>query len=142
MKPLRSILLVEDDKDDQLFFLEALATIRNATLFDIAANGKEAVALLERSPLLPDMIFMDIDMPEMNGIECLARLMTIPRLENIPVVILSSATWEMDYARLIGAKAFIKKPSNADILFQQIEQMINLDFVLDSDIANQTFYIS
>ena len=72
MKP-KYILLVDDDIDDQEFFIDALGAIENANLFGVANNGKEALALLANSVPLPDHIFMDFNMPVMNGIECLTE---------------------------------------------------------------------
>ena len=73
MNTSKTIFLVEDDKDDQTFFTECIEKIQNATLFGIAENGKEALDKLEKSLTLPDMIFMDINMPYINGLECLTE---------------------------------------------------------------------
>ncbi|MEP7168524.1 MAG: response regulator [Bacteroidota bacterium] len=137
MNSLKSIFLVEDDKDDQFFFTQALSKIANANLFAIANNGKEAIDKLESSTTLPDIIFMDINMPLMNGIECLAEITKTIKTQHIPVVMLTTDTGSMEVAHQMGAKAFIKKPSNGKILREKLEQMINLDFLADSQIANQ-----
>src|SRR5687767_3422161 len=86
MNTPKSIFLVEDDKDDQFFFTECIEKIENATLYGVASTGREALDKLENSPKLPDMIFMDISMPRMNGIECLTEIIKNPRLKNIPVL--------------------------------------------------------
>lgn len=139
MNTHKNIFLVDDDTDDQLFFIEALSGIENATLYDVANNGQEALYRLEHSLILPDLIFMDINMPVMNGIECLSAIIKNPQIRNIPVVILTTATGEIELVRKIGAKAFIKKPEDGKMLREQLEQMINLDFVTDINVANQTF---
>ena len=139
MKKLKSILLVEDDQDDQFFFTEALSKIENATLYAIANNGKEALDYLESSATLPDIIFMDINMQIMNGIECLTNIMKNPNIRNIPVIILSTSSSQKDLTYSLGAKAFIRKPCDEKCLYSKIEQMINLDFVHDNHIACQTF---
>eukprot|EP01035_Chromulina_nebulosa_P054372 gene54372-74484_t len=74
MMQSKSILLVEDDKDDQEFFIEAIKDIENVTLYFVANNGKEALDKLRNSKVLPDLIFTDINMPVMNGIECLTAI--------------------------------------------------------------------
>ena len=69
MNQLKIILLIEDNKDDQEFFMEALSKIENPTLYDVANNGKEALDRLENSAILPHLIFTDIDLPKvMNGV--------------------------------------------------------------------------
>ena len=139
MNTLKNVFLVDDDTDDQLFFIEALSEIENAALYDVANNGREALDRLENSVVLPALIFMDINMPIMNGIECLSKIIKNPQIRNIPVVILTSDTGQAELVCRLGAKAFLKKPSDSKILRQQLEQLINLDFVADSRIANQTF---
>jgi CheY-like chemotaxis protein len=139
MKSSKSILLIEDDKDDQEFFLEALGEIENATLYDVAGNGKEALSKLQNLLVMPDIIFMDINMPEMGGIECLKEISKHEHTRDIPVVILSSATDEATHARSLGAKAFIKKPLDAKTMLAKLTQMINMDFIVDRVTANRTF---
>jgi CheY-like chemotaxis protein len=139
LKARKNILLVEDDKDDQEFFIEALGEIEYPTLCDVANNGKEALDWLEKSDILPDLIFMDIHMPVMNGIECLSEIKKNPKIKNVPVVVLTTETGQIEITRELGAKAFIKKPGDIKMLREKIEQMINLDFIADSQVANQTF---
>ncbi len=121
----RSILLVEDDTDDQFFFAEALSEVKNALLWGIANNGREAMEKLKSMAPLPDLIFMDINMPVMNGIECLSAIMDRPQTRHIPVIILSTDTGQMEFALRIGAKAFLKKPTDSQMLRSQLERMIN-----------------
>ena len=135
----KSIFLVEDDKDDQISFTECIEEIENATMFGVASNGKEALDKLDNSIQLPDMIFMDINMPYINGLECLTAINNNSRLKNIPVVMLSTDTGQAKLSCSLGAKAFIKKPTDCKTLHAKVEQMINLDFIADSKIANQSF---
>ena len=130
MKQSKSVLLIEDDTEDQAFFIEAISEIENASLYDVARNGKEALKLLQHSLILPDLIFSDINMPVMNGIECLAEIKMNPRTKNIPVIILSSSVAHSAVACSLGAKAFIKKPDNFNLLRDQIVKIINEDFIV------------
>src|SRR5690349_3093073 len=116
MNTPKSIFLVEDDEDDQIFFTMCIENIKNATLYGVANNGREALDKLENSTQLPDMIFMDIKMPRMNGIECLTEIMKTSRIKNIPVVMLSTETSQAQLTRILGAKAFIQKPTNCETL--------------------------
>ena len=139
MKASKTILLVEDDKSDQFFFLEAIKKIEGVSLYYIANNGVEALYKLGHSDELPDIIFTDINMPQMDGIEYLTELKKNPHVKNIPVVILSSETGRIPYIRSLGASAFIKKSSNYRNLQPQIEHVLNMDFARDTEAANQTF---
>jgi CheY-like chemotaxis protein len=135
----KKVFLVEDNRYDQYFFVRALSEIENTILFDIANNGEEALAKLNSSGTMPDIIISDIHMPVMDGIECLAEIVKNPQTKNIPVVMLSTATEQAEQVKKIGAKAFIRKAGDCKLLREQLEQLIHLDFVADSDVANQTF---
>ena len=141
MKKSKSVLLVEDDKDDQNFFITALNEIENTTLYDVAENGKEALDKLRISAVLPDLIFTDINMPVMNGIEWLADKAKSPNLKNIPVVILSSSSPSGDLTRNLEAAAFIKKTSDQDKLRSNIEEVINSDITNNGKISNKIFHL-
>ena len=125
----KNILLVEDDKDDQDFFIEALNKIENTHLFFVAGNGKEAIDKLHNCTTLPDIIFTDINMPVMNGIECLSALRNNPLTKDIPVVFLSSEIVRTELIFKLGARAFIKKSASGKMLQGQLEQMINQTYL-------------
>lgn len=127
----KTIFLVEDDQDDQAFFVEAVNTIENASLYQIANNGQDALDKLEKESTYPDLIFMDINMPLMNGLDCLLEITKDPRIQNIPVIMLSTSNNQQDEARKMGARAFLKKGSDQKVLKSQIEMIINFDFTID-----------
>lgn len=132
MNRVKTLFLVEDDIDDQLFFSEAISELENAMLLDIANNGKEALNRLEKSVILPDLIFMDINMPEMNGIQCLEEIRKKPELKKIPVIILSGSSAEVALAHNLGANAYIEKPSSVTTLRAKLKQAISFDFIVNS----------
>lgn len=136
MKNSKSILLIEDDEDDQGFFIEAINGIDNIRLYHIAKNGKEAIDKLKNSAALPDIIFTDINMPKMDGIECFLEIIKNPRTKNIPVVFLSSDTGKRALTSQLGAKGFIQKPSDNHTLSLQISQMIKLSFPSNNYLPN------
>ena len=127
MKNPKSILLVEDDKDDQEFFLLALKSIENVTLYDVANNGKEALAKLQHADVFPDLIFSDINMPLMNGMEYLSAMTSNPRTSNIPIIMLTTDIRKVDLAMKLGAKACIQKPTDETSLLNQLRQVISAD---------------
>ena len=127
MNDTKKILLVEDDEDDRHFFIEALNQIENADLMDVATSGSEALAKLANYPLLPDLIFMDINMPRMSGLECLEAITDSEQLKNIPVVIFCNSAVESKSMTRLGAKAFIRKSDDAETFKKEIEQVINHD---------------
>ena len=101
---MKNLFLVDDDTDDQEFFIEALSKLENVTLSGIANNGKEALDKLKHSDVLPDYIFLDYNMPLMNGIECLAELKKLPLTKDIPVFMLSTALNRQNLAKELEQK--------------------------------------
>ena len=139
MDSFKSVFLIDDDTDDQESFVQALDRIDCVTLYGIANNGVEAIEHLERSTVLPYVMFMDINMPLMNGFECLTRLRTDNRFKDIPVVILSTSSDQTEKAHRLGATAFIKKPADETKLQLQLEQLMKLNLNVESESAEKTF---
>ena len=126
MNSLKSILLVEDDEDDQIFFVSALSELKNATLFDLANNGKAALERLSNTVVMPDLIFTDFQMPQMNGIEFLREIAKNPKWNNIPVIMLSGSNDLREQALNLGAKAFITKPNTIGKLRDELKKAIQI----------------
>lgn len=115
------ILLVEDDEDDKMLFRNAIQKISKDIKCEFASNGTEALRYLNQCDELPSVIFMDINMPMMNGLECLAEIKRDARFKDIPIVILSTSTnkKELDLIKYLGAE-YIEKGSSFDLLRKTI----------------------
>jgi CheY-like chemotaxis protein len=86
------ILLADDDKDDRFFFKKALNSLPGSYSLEMVADGEELMDYLNKNcHHLPDVIFLDINMPRKNGIECLEEIKQDERLCNVPVVIYSTS---------------------------------------------------
>jgi CheY-like chemotaxis protein len=83
-------LLIEDDPEDQEFFLDALHSVSASTGCYAVSNGEEALFILKHERLNPDFIFTDVNMPRMGGLEFLKEIKRIENLQNIPVIVYSS----------------------------------------------------
>ena len=91
--PKKTFLFVDDDEDDRNLFSDTLKMIDSEIITYEAINGKEALTLLtKKTQHLPDVIFLDINMPAMSGWECLKKIKENEHLKNIPVVILSTSS--------------------------------------------------
>jgi len=84
-------LLIDDDLDDQDFFTMALDELSIKVSLKTANNGMEALEFLRETQYQPQVIFMDINMPRMDGWECLAEIRKIDRLRTVPVVIYTTS---------------------------------------------------
>jgi CheY-like chemotaxis protein len=112
-QPQKSCLLIDDDIDDQEIFTLALDQLDNIFHCMKVNNGLEALAYLrDKEKMLPDYIFLDLNMPRMNGLECLKEIKKLRQLPYIPVIIYSTSTSKNDIAEAhkFGAAAFITKP--------------------------------
>ncbi len=121
----KHIFVVDDDEDDRLFFVEALQEIDESINCTLAENGKRAILELQTMDPLPDLIFMDINMPELNGFECLKELKKCPRLRAVPVIMLSTSVSPKDiqYSKDLGASMFFTKPSSYTRLCELLKKV-------------------
>jgi CheY-like chemotaxis protein len=110
-------LLVDDDRDDSDLFREALGEIDPEISCYAAENGREAFRILPDIPK-PDLIFMDINMPIMDGWQCLGKLKENAEYSDIPVIMYSTSSHqrEIDQATALGAINFISKPDSYSAL--------------------------
>ena len=104
-------LLVEDDPEDQEFFIDALHSVSSTTGCYAVTNGEEALFTLAQERFNPDYIFTDINMPRMDGLEFLEKLKGIEKFRNIPVIIYSSKYSEVQLQKVktLGASAIFSK---------------------------------
>lgn len=107
------VLVVDDDPDDQEIFCEALKSIDPTITCVIANDGIEALEYLNQNRFLPDLVFLDINMPRMNGRECLTLIKADPKFDDITIVMYSTAVSPagVDTFKSMGA-IFLQKPSN------------------------------
>ena len=114
MKSNISIFLAEDDEDDALFFEDAIFELSVDAHLVVLTDGVELMKQLETTEQLPDIIFLDLNMPRKNGIECLKEIKRNSTLKTIKTVILSTTTDDTEIKKCysLGADLFISKISN------------------------------
>lgn len=107
------LFLVDDDHDDQEVFLEALRAIDTSIVCYTAKDGRDALHQLQEALILPDVLFVDLNMPIMSGKELLKALKKEKSLQSIPVIVYStsSAEKEKDNCIELGAVSYISKPT-------------------------------
>jgi len=120
------ILLVDDDQDDASLFCEALLLIDPNILCYCAADGVEALEMLQKDEH-PNIIFLDINMPRMNGWEFLRRIKCVDEWKEIPVLVYSTSTQSNDIntALDLGALCFFAKPHKFSDLKSILEVVTN-----------------
>lgn len=105
--------IVDDDEDDQEILATAISgSILSDHTCSFATDGEEALEILH-SDTLPDYIFLDLNMPRMDGMQCLREIRQIDKLQHIPVVIYTTSMDDTAKATSLrlGATAFITKPT-------------------------------
>jgi CheY-like chemotaxis protein len=119
MNKLINVLLVEDSEADQFLFEAAVEEVGEGVLVTKASDGEEAHNILVSQEVLPRFIFLDINMPRMNGYEFLASSESILEQENISVYMLTSSSREHDKEQAMAyscVKGYIEKPCPVDSL--------------------------
>ncbi len=123
---LPKLLLIDDDADDQEIFLSALAFIDNSIPCTIAANGHEGIQHLSAGGTLPDLIFLDLNMPVMNGMQFLQELKASPLTKDVPVIIYSTASDQQTIRQALdlGAFQFYTKPEKFSELVSMLHGLL------------------
>ncbi len=93
---MNQILLIDDEEVDLMTFKRAHETLNIAGEVSIAHNGEEALMMMESFGLQPELIFLDINMPRMNGIEFIQILKSYEAYREIPIVILTTSNHQSD----------------------------------------------
>jgi DNA-binding NtrC family response regulator len=125
---LTKILLADDDKDDCSLFAEALQELRSAASLSVVHNGEELMHWLLNAAKPPSLLFLDLNIPRKNGMECLAEIRKHKSLAAMPVIICSTS-FEPKVVSLVydnGAYYYIRKPADFERLKDAIAQVIHL----------------
>jgi CheY-like chemotaxis protein len=127
VKSQMDIIIVDDDEDDKELLADAISELSSNVHIRLAASGKELMKQLgERK--LPDLVFLDLNMPLMNGFECLARIKKEPKYKDLLVLIYSTSA-NPDQIELTfqeGAYLYIQKPSSIIELKNIVKKVMEL----------------
>jgi CheY-like chemotaxis protein len=124
MKLPHSIMLIDDDEDDRALFFEALMEVAPSCRFMSAVNGKDGLNKLQQADVeLPHLVFLDLNMPGMNGMQCLSQMQSIKRLKDIPVIIYSTTSLFENIEAFTAFETvyFLTKPTR----FKEIVQVLS-----------------
>lgn len=120
------ILLIDNDVDDQEMFAMAVASISSSAVCNIYSNAKDALTDLVAGNLIVDVIFLDLNMPVMDGQEFLTIIKASKELNDIPIVVFSTTSHPATIQRMIelGAEDFITKPDEYGKLVELLTPFI------------------
>jgi len=139
------ILLADDDEGDRLLFTDAFSELKITTVVKTVNDGVELMDQLKRNDVrLPHLLFLDLNMPPKNGLECLKEIKSIEKLQNIFVAIYSTSNNEKDIEDtfLNGANVYITKPADYKELKQVLEKAVKTAFLYqDKSMNRENFFL-
>ncbi len=125
------ITLADDDEDDRLFFTDAFDELKINTIVNTHKNGRELLAFLNHpETVLPNIIFLDLNMPILNGIDCLKEIKKNEKFNNIAIAIYSTSSSDEDIENtfVLGANIYIKKPSDFNTLKKVLSDVVTINW--------------
>jgi len=139
------VYLTDDDKDDRLFFEEALNALEIKCECTLFKNGKELYEdLINEDRPIPDLIFLDLNMPVMGGFDCLKKIRKIHDMNQVVVAIYSTSSSQEDVDKtfLLGANIYIKKPETFRDLKMVLNKVLKLNWqYLNSNLNKENFLL-
>jgi CheY-like chemotaxis protein len=123
----RTVMIVDDDIDDIDIFIDAVRRVDSSLCCVSAQNGIDAINLLNHGEVHPDFIFVDLNMPKLNGKQFIASLKQSHAFDDSRIIVYSTSKNERDEAEVLrlGADEFITKPISLDTLCADIARIIS-----------------
>ena len=125
------ILLAEDDDDDRLFFKDAIEEIKVKTVVTMVNDGVELMEYLHNPNIhLPHLVFLDLNMPRKNGMQCLKEIRSNHKLKELSIAVYSTSALEKDIEDTFinGANIYIKKPNDFEVLKNILAKVITINW--------------
>lgn len=131
ISPTVNLLLADDDIDDRELFIDIIKEIHPNIFVNTVADGAELMSLLtENNGNLPDLLFLDLNMPGKNGKQCLQEIRSNAVLKNLPVIIYSTSSRNQDIkdTYTIGANLYFRKPNTFTGALSNFRKVLAIDF--------------
>lgn len=140
---VKRLMIADDDQDDRLLFQDALDSLGLDLQVSWATDGDAALnALYQKSPL-PEIVFLDVNMPVKNGIECLRDIKSDLSLKHIIVILFSTSVQDetIKLAYNLGAKLFFQKPDTFPKLRNAIEMALSPEVTQSGPLSIDRFVV-
>ncbi|MBK5283826.1 MAG: response regulator [Bacteroidia bacterium] len=138
------ILLADDDESDRMLFKEAFEELEIQTIVHTVNDGKQLMDYLtKKGTRLPHLLFLDLNMPRKNGVQCLKEIRSNLKLKNISVAIYSTSASEKDIEETFqsGANVYIKKPNDFSVLKQVLDKVVMTAYVYEVPPFNKANFL-
>lgn len=139
-----NVALADDDEDDRLLFKEAMEEIPIKTKLSLFNHGQELMDHLSLPNIvLPHLIFLDLNMPIKNGMQCLKEIRTNPEFDPVAIAIYSTSSSEKDIENTFvnGANVYINKPNNFKKLKEVIERVLQINWQYHTSNLNKDNFL-
>lgn len=127
---IKNVILAEDDEEDVLLFETVLSELNQDIKVVVATDGNELMKILKQVATLPEMIFLDLNMPHKNGFECLREIKSNEKWNSIKIVILSTSSQpqQIETAYKGGADLYLAKPVSYSLFKSMMEKCLSLNW--------------
>ncbi len=136
------ILFSDDDTDDALLFTQAADLLTSPILLSFAEDGEQLMKYLSKE-VLPDMIFLDLNMPVKNGFECLKEIRSDKNFDTLPVIVYTTSDSQSDIKTCFELRAnlYVVKPTSFENIIKTLKRIITINFVEHSFPSRENFLL-
>lgn len=138
------IILADDDEDDILFFTDAFDELKINTKVYTFKDGVELMDYLNhKDTLMPNVLFLDLNMPKKSGIECLTEIKASHKMSEIAIAIYSTSASEEDIEKtfVLGANIYIKKPGDFKKLKKILSEVVSINWQYHTNGLNKDNFL-
>ena len=130
---MTNVFLIEDDQDDQEIFSMALKEVNNNIVCHFADDGVDGIQRLKEDPsFVPDVIFIDLNMPKMSGLGCIHEIKSLGHLKDVPIFLYSTNNDPqiIEKSERLGVN-FLLKPSSINALIRSLQTLLKTKGIAD-----------
>lgn len=139
-----NVVLADDDEDDRLFFSEAFDELKIKTRVNTFNDGVYLMDYFNsEDAILPQVLFLDLNMPRKSGLECLKELRADEKFKDVAIAIYSTSSSEEDVENtfILGANIYIKKPSDFKSLKKVLSDVVTLNWQYHTNGLNKDNFL-
>ncbi|MES2688759.1 MAG: response regulator [Bacteroidota bacterium] len=127
---VRNLVIADDDRDDQVLLKEAIEEFRLDVKMNMVFDGVQLLHHLRTVAVLPDLILLDMNMPNKNGLECISEIRADKQLDHLPVVFLSTSCNLNDILKSydLGASLFFSKPNSFSGIRHLVQSLLFINW--------------
>ena len=138
------IILADDDEDDRMFFTDAFDELKITTKVKTFNDGVYLMDYLNaEDSVLPNVLFLDLNMPRKSGMECLKEIKDNPKFKDVAIAIYSTSASEEDIENtfIMGANIYIKKPSDFGDLKKVLSEVVTINWQYHTNGLNKDNFL-